>query len=151
MFLIKQKDICDFFQIILGSWDVNEVYVAGCIALAFVCLAVCLALLCTPIIFEGLECTDDWSDDDDDDVEKEHMFNWLQVLFLLWRDSRNAIDRVEDRISSNIGVTLCELLKRKWLPLVDFTNCWDLGQNILNIIDIFGTFGQRQDLMANLT
>ena len=62
----------------LGSLNVDEVYVAGCIAFAFVCLAVCLALLCTPIIivvFEGLECTDDWSDEDDDDIEEEHMFN----------------------------------------------------------------------------
>ena len=62
----------------LGFLNVDEVYIAGFIAFAFICLAVSLAILCMPIIFavyEGDCCTDDWSDDEDDDVEEEHMFN----------------------------------------------------------------------------
>ena len=62
----------------LGYLNLDEVYVAGFIAFAFVCLAVCLAIMCTPIIiavYEGHCCTDDWSDDEDDGLEEEHMFN----------------------------------------------------------------------------
>ena len=62
----------------IGAWDADEIYVAWCIALAFLCFAVCLAFLVTPIliaVFDGLDCTDDEIDVEEDDVEKEHMFN----------------------------------------------------------------------------
>ena len=56
----------------------DEAYVAGFISFIFVCLAVCLAFICTPIIIaihEGHGCSDDWGDDEDDGLEEEHMFN----------------------------------------------------------------------------
>ena len=62
----------------LGYLNLDEAYVAGFISFAFVGLAVCLAIICTPIIIEIHEChccSDDWSDDEDDGLEEEHMFN----------------------------------------------------------------------------
>ena len=56
----------------------DEPYVAGLISFIFVCFAVCLAFICTPIIIaihEGDGCSNDWSDDEGDGLEEEHMFN----------------------------------------------------------------------------